>query len=213
MARPLCVYCGKYEGVTDDHVPPRSLFPKPRPDNLVTVPACHDCNQGFCDDDEIFALFACLEADMDGPRQQALHEKVKRSVEKNQRFQRFLRSASSPIPLLGRDGSIVEYLQQLPWDSSVVRSWFERIVIGLVFHHYGVRVQQTGYVKISLVQNEVLPPSVAADLLGRCHLSHIGHEDEFIYRHGKTDDSPLASFWEFTLYRKRRVYAIVLPLV
>lgn len=50
-----CVYCGRTTDPTRDHVPPRAVFPKPRPKNLVTVPACRPCNSSAAADDEYFA--------------------------------------------------------------------------------------------------------------------------------------------------------------
>ncbi len=52
-----CTFCGLKGYVTDDHVPPRCLFSRPRPNNLVTVPACKDCNtRKSSKDDEYFRL-------------------------------------------------------------------------------------------------------------------------------------------------------------
>ncbi len=51
-----CVYCGSTAGITRDHIPPKSLFNKPRPHNLITVPACAKCNKGFSADDDYFWL-------------------------------------------------------------------------------------------------------------------------------------------------------------
>lgn len=41
-----CYICGEIKDLTDDHVPPESLFPKPIPQdyNLITLPACLNCN-------------------------------------------------------------------------------------------------------------------------------------------------------------------------
>lgn len=41
-----CYICGGIKELTDDHIPPESLFPHPIPQdyNLITVPACLDCN-------------------------------------------------------------------------------------------------------------------------------------------------------------------------
>jgi len=39
-----CVYCGQLKEVTKDHVIPKCLFIKPYPPNLISVPACDDCN-------------------------------------------------------------------------------------------------------------------------------------------------------------------------
>jgi hypothetical protein len=51
-----CIYCGSMENPTDDHIPPKSLFPKPRPDNLITVPSCESCNKGFHLDDDYLQM-------------------------------------------------------------------------------------------------------------------------------------------------------------
>jgi hypothetical protein len=213
MRKQPCIYCGKRNGDTDDHVPPRSIFPRPRPGNLVTVPACRECNEGFSDSDDLFALFVCLQAGMEGPRQLALHAKVKRGVQKNQRFQRLIRAASPDIPLLGRDGSIAELVRLIPWDSRFVKSSIERIVVGLAFHHYGVRVCESGFVEVYLPQRHVMKAPQILDVLQHCLWSRIGHEDEFIYRHGTAEDSLLTSVWELTIYRTLTVVAVVMPLV
>ena len=39
---------------TRDHVPPKGIFAKPLPDNLITVPCCQSCNHGNHKADEVF---------------------------------------------------------------------------------------------------------------------------------------------------------------
>jgi len=51
-----CTYCQTVGPLTDDHVPPKLLFSKPRPSNLITVPACFPCNNGAGLDDAYFRL-------------------------------------------------------------------------------------------------------------------------------------------------------------
>ena len=57
-----CYLCGKTgketpEGkLTREHVPPRNLFPEPRPSDLITVPCCGDCNHRAHEDDEYLRL-------------------------------------------------------------------------------------------------------------------------------------------------------------
>jgi hypothetical protein len=55
--RDSCVYCGEPGQLTRDHVSPQSIFPNPKPSNLITVPACQDCNGGFRLDREYFRTF------------------------------------------------------------------------------------------------------------------------------------------------------------
>src|SRR5215203_5871561 len=40
----FCAYCGVRPGTTREHVVPRSLFPKPLPEFMVTVGVCSRCN-------------------------------------------------------------------------------------------------------------------------------------------------------------------------
>ncbi|MEP7227382.1 MAG: hypothetical protein ABI785_08480 [Gemmatimonadales bacterium] len=58
-----CVYCGSTKQLTDDHVPPKQLFQKPRPSDLVTVPSCWPCNSGFQSDDDYFRTVLALRID------------------------------------------------------------------------------------------------------------------------------------------------------
>jgi hypothetical protein len=51
-----CVYCGAVGPVTDDHVPPRSFYPKSPPPNLITVPCCEKCNVKFGKEDDYVRL-------------------------------------------------------------------------------------------------------------------------------------------------------------
>ena len=49
-----CVYCGRTRPLTHDHIPPKALWGKPRPSDLLTVPSCTPCNVGASNDDEYF---------------------------------------------------------------------------------------------------------------------------------------------------------------
>jgi 5-methylcytosine-specific restriction endonuclease McrA len=51
-----CVYCGKVGPTTDDHIPPKCLFPPPIRHTLPKVPSCWTCNGGSSKDDEYFRL-------------------------------------------------------------------------------------------------------------------------------------------------------------
>ena len=59
-----CIYCRIWKKeLTVDHVPPKSIFPKPRPNNLISVPCCQPCNQKFSKDDEYFKLILTMRYD------------------------------------------------------------------------------------------------------------------------------------------------------
>jgi len=59
--RGLCAYCGHGKKLTKDHVPPKLWLEVPYPANLITVPACEDCNRRFKDDDEYVRMVVALD--------------------------------------------------------------------------------------------------------------------------------------------------------
>ncbi len=61
-----CVYCGTIGLVTKDHIPPKNLFKRPRPHNLITVPSCLECNSGSSKDDDYFQYWAVSREDGKG---------------------------------------------------------------------------------------------------------------------------------------------------
>ena len=56
----ICTYCGQYGSLTKDHIPPKTIFPKPRPNNLITIPCCLICNGAAKKDDEYFGIMMAL---------------------------------------------------------------------------------------------------------------------------------------------------------
>jgi len=52
----ICAYCGAGAPQTNDHIPPKNLFSKPLPENLLTVPCCESCRRGWSKDDEYFRI-------------------------------------------------------------------------------------------------------------------------------------------------------------
>jgi hypothetical protein len=58
-----------------DHVPPKGLFPKPRPDNLIKVPCCFICNNKHSGFDERLRMVASMPFDRNDAGPRILHEK------------------------------------------------------------------------------------------------------------------------------------------
>ena len=77
----ICVYCGKKTILTKDHIPPKNLFGQPRPNNLISVPSCLDCNSSFSKDDEYFRFSISIREDI-FEEAQDIYPKVMRSLQK-----------------------------------------------------------------------------------------------------------------------------------
>src|SRR5216684_1138349 len=59
LSGKCCVYCKKMAD-TKDHAPPRCLLRRPLPPNLITLPACQECNHGFSFDEKVVRAFLTL---------------------------------------------------------------------------------------------------------------------------------------------------------
>ena len=57
MKYGICAYCMKEDGTTKDHIPPQCIFPKPRATELIWVPCCESCREGWSEDDEEFRRY------------------------------------------------------------------------------------------------------------------------------------------------------------
>ena len=78
-----CVYCGSRKELTRDHIPPKCLFAKPLPQDLITVPCCRQCNNSASSDDEYFRSTIVLRRDSsEHPEAKKVSERVWRSLEK-----------------------------------------------------------------------------------------------------------------------------------
>jgi len=53
----VCYLCGSGSEITKDHIPPKNLFPHPRPTDLISVPCCRECNNYLSPIDESFRVF------------------------------------------------------------------------------------------------------------------------------------------------------------
>lgn len=131
-----CVICGEREAVTRDHVPPKNLFPVPRPNDLVTVPACRECNNGASVEDEDFRTYLSLQIG----RQNHLTEKLwfdgaQKSLTRRKSLQQQILASLRPIQVQTKTGVESKTAFEVP--ERIYRRVFERVVRGLYYHHFG----------------------------------------------------------------------------
>lgn len=51
-----CIYCGK-PATTREHTPSKTFLLEPYPENLPTIPACFECNNGYSEDEKYVSCF------------------------------------------------------------------------------------------------------------------------------------------------------------
>ena len=141
--KPECVYCGSKKQTTDDHVPPKNLFPKPRPSNLITVPCCRRCNNMASKDDEYFRSMLAMRIDAgEHPEVQKVLPIVFRSLRRPQAsgFTRKLIQNVTPIDVQTPAGIIVGRVGGYAVENERLERVVARTVRGIYWHSYGVRL-------------------------------------------------------------------------
>ncbi len=129
-----CFLCGSTEELTRDHIPPKCMFPRPLPDNLITVPCCRRCNESFKLDDEAFMIFmSSHHAISDGGLW----------IWKNKAVDSFRRSSKlaanvlkSIVNLPVQENQVLSTRPVITFDKNRVQRVLIRITKGLLFHFY-----------------------------------------------------------------------------
>ena len=73
-----CIYCGN-PATTREHVPSKAFLTEPYPENMATVPACFECNNGYSDDEKYVSCFLDV-------LKEAVYKDYTRRVDTNQRL-------------------------------------------------------------------------------------------------------------------------------
>src|SRR4051812_32449628 len=103
----ICAYCGESGNITRDHVIPRCLFPRPLPQDMLTVPACDSCNGRKSRHDDFLRdiLVTDIAATESPVAQELFRVKVLSSHQQGKSLaSRIALTDSKPIPFLTREG-------------------------------------------------------------------------------------------------------------
>jgi hypothetical protein len=205
----LCIYCRVNVANELDHVPPKCLFPRPRPADLVTVPSCADCNRRFGRDDEYFRdVLALYTFDSDGlPELKRLQDAMLRSLRRERvrpPARRMLeRSRTDWVPYRS---TLAERVRLVPVKMNRIGRTVERVVQGLHFHETGrvlppshaPRVIDSGSMrKVSRLDLPFFQDLFAP--LSRAEWKSIGHR-AFGYAVTPARDAPDSTVWAVSFF-------------
>jgi len=129
-----CAYCGTVSELTRDHVIPKSLFTKPRPNNPVIVPACKACNQEKSATDDYLRDFLVTDAySSESMIAKQVQERMLSSVrQKSSVFAKQLLQGAQPQSLYSPGGIYIGEILKFEFAGGLI---FPRIVRGL---HYNL---------------------------------------------------------------------------
>ena len=193
----VCVICGVREAETRDHIPPKNLFPRPRPrpSDLLTVPAYLRCNNGDSEEDEHFRTYLSLQIGHESDITKKLWEGgAKRSLMRRTATRKKLLESVTPLSI--GSGSDVEERLAFAVPIRVYDVVFTRVTKGLYFHH-------TGKILGADIKISISPLYSIADksvIYIRDLPTYSFGDGAFIYKSGIVSDDDRYSGWIYQFY-------------
>jgi hypothetical protein len=192
-----CVFCNKRPAVTKDHIPPKGIFLKPRPSNLVRVPACEECNSGASDLDERFMVYLGLHVGgWGGEGENFFRNGVLKALDQNRKLRKEILSKMKPVYLESKGGIIYDWGYKVLWDSEAHNAIVEKTIRGLYYHHFNEVLGDAADIKVHWYRK--LTPEMAE--MSKEWGVNIFGKGEVVYRFGGAIDAPLHSVWIFQFY-------------
>ncbi len=219
VPQATCTYCGERPGTTRDHVPPKSLFAKPRP-QLVTVPCCEDCRKGQSLDDEYFVrMISMKENTADNPSSRAARDSAVRALTKPSkvRFANALLRSTRDIPFYSPAGIYLGERMSYDVDLGRLCNVIERTTRGLYLHEFGERMRDDHKCSVYALDGFAWAPPEVSPQIRELWVHAISgekrsfDEDIFTYWVRRLDGPEQATHWGFLVYRAVAFVALTAP--
>lgn len=195
----ICCYCHK-PATTKDHIPPKNMFPKPRPTNLITVPSCKDCNEDPSLDDEYFGLITVAASAGHPQARDLFRGKVKK---KSKKYIALAKSILSNI--ITKDiysGKIYLGTQDfLKIDDERINRIMIRITKGFYWYHFREPLPVKHEIKVSLQPKF---DQSQTDMIISLKNNIIG-DDILQYRYYRDPNNLLLTYWFFLFFEELMV--------
>lgn len=133
----ICIYCNEVKELTKDHIPPQSFFHKPKPSNLITVPACRKCNNSFDLDDEYMYYIILMRHDVGEHKSGKLHlKKLERMFKKRNKlpFAKSIAKKTEEVDLYTPSGIYLGKTGRYLPDGERMQKFMKRITQGLYYY-------------------------------------------------------------------------------
>ena len=204
----LCAICGIRAATTKDHVPPKSLYPKPRDNdiNLNTVPACAHCNNSAASDDEIFKVLIGIDTGEHQNDPQKIIDSLAGTIGKNARVAGQVFSTEKSVFTRLR-GSVFEPAVAVTFDFKSYERVITRAIKGL--HWMETRNYMHPDATFQVLPGAQLPPNLAADwmnLMMDLPLKKL-NKDSFAYRYHIGSDGCHA--WGVQFFSRHTTFILV----
>jgi hypothetical protein len=192
-----CVFC---DGIatTRDHVPPKCMFPNPRPLNSVRVPACNACNGGTKLEDEYFRLVVASATSGSAEALALLKSKIGPKMQTRPALVRRLVKSTVPTDIHSPSGLYIGRRPAFHVDRKRLQIVINKIVRGLFYHETTSRLSLDARVADYMYNPQLV--GGFRDAICSLKIQDIGDGRTFSYRYVVSEESPEVSFWFMMFY-------------
>lgn len=203
----FCAVCGRECNLTLEHVPPRSLFTKPRPTPLK-IYTCEKCNRESSVCDEELKVLIAAGASNYSPQGGDLKEGMWRTLDHNSRLLRKIVASGTGHPARTPDGALMTDLVQLKWDVRPLIPLFGKIARCLHFYHFGFVVPARTTEEIKVERGSTIDQILATWMTEMS----VGATEQFMYGCGLANDriDSYGSVFQYIFYQRIRVTVLFL---
>lgn len=203
-----CVLCSSRKAESAEHIPPRSFFEPPYPENLITVPSCLPCNHGSHLEDE-YVLAYLVSLNMSGASQtlDLARERVRRGLHRPE-FPGLRRRLQKALVFdLGRNpaSEVLNVRIGIRSEPDRLTAWLKKQVRGLTYHLSGETVRRQTFVQLERTHFRHTQPAAfwemwikASDYASKGHTGSVG--DVFHYAYRRIERSACASVLRLEYY-------------
>jgi hypothetical protein len=204
----VCAICGCKPATTRDHIPPKSLYPKPIDGdiNLNTVPACAQCNNGSSRDDEAFKVLIGVATGEFQDVPLKVIDSLARTIGRNSRIASQIFSTKKMV-LTNLRGPILEPAVSITFDFEP----YDRVITRIVRALYWIETNQAlpADAQITVLPGHEIPQSLGSDLMQlmlQLPLRKL-NKDTFLYRFQIEDGGN--QLWGMQFFSRHTAYAYV----
>lgn len=198
--RALC-HLRYTNGPDERSYPAEKIFPKPRPSNLITVPACFPCNNSASQLDERFAAHLGIHVGgrdfAQAKARQLFDGGVLPTLKHNNRLRDSILKEVKPANEVMPQANLPEGYFVGKWDNEAHNAVLDRIVRGLNYYHYDKILGKNSEVSTYFF-NEITDEML--EMTKGWNFNSIGN-GQFAYRYaGATNGIAWASAWIFGFF-------------
>lgn len=176
-------------------MPPKGIFPKPRPTNLITVPSCGNCNGDTKLDDEYFRLIVSLASNNSSDGSAVLTTRVfTKWTDKPALLERLINSMRL-VDVHSEGGIFVGTRPAFTYSAKRLLNVIRKTVRGLYYHRLRVPIPVPYDVKDFQLRPRLAKSFIP--LVQSLRRYDIG-TDAFSYRYVVDEKKPGLSYWFLT---------------